>query len=89
MLPSSVHVAQLAVDVLQDLGVGLVLGGVAAQRALQGERGQRSAAPVRACHPSQAFCYLDLVQHGGVRTPVLAEVDEVGSCPVVVHQQHL
>lgn len=35
VLLSSVHVAHLAVDVLQDLGVGLVLGGVAAQGALQ------------------------------------------------------
>lgn len=41
MALSSVHVAQLAVDVLQDLGVGLVLGGVAAQGALGW--GQRSA----------------------------------------------
>lgn len=32
---SSVHVAQLPVDVLQDLGVGLVLGSVAAQGALR------------------------------------------------------
>lgn len=32
---SSVHVAQLTVDVLQDLGVGLVLGSVAAQGALR------------------------------------------------------
>lgn len=37
----SVHVAQLAVDVLQDLGVGLVLGGVAAQGALRGVGGGR------------------------------------------------
>lgn len=37
----------------------------------------------------RAFCYLDLVQHGRIRTPVLAEVDEVRSCPVVVDQQHL
>lgn len=35
------------------------------------------------------FSYLDLVQHGGVGTPVLGELDEVGRGPVVVHQQHL
>lgn len=34
----------------------------------------------------EASRYLDLVQHGRVGTPVLAELDEVGSCPVVVHQ---
>lgn len=39
------HVAQLAVDVLQDLGVGLVLGSVAAERALRESRGQRSPEP--------------------------------------------
>lgn len=38
---------------------------------------------------SQALRYLDLVQNGRFRTPVLAELDEVGSCPVVVNQQHL
>lgn len=116
------HVAQLAVDVLQDLGVGLVLGSVAAERALRESRGQRSPKP--SPHPQTLpdfpkgaeesrwaeraaffktfqvntflenvggkgrYCgtYLDLVQHGGVGTPVLAELDEVGSCPVVVHQ---
>lgn len=34
-LINSVHVAQLTVDVLQDLGIGLVLGSVAAERALR------------------------------------------------------
>lgn len=46
---SSVHVAQLTVDVLQDLGVGLVLGSVAAERALRESRGQRS--PNLSPHP--------------------------------------
>lgn len=60
----SVHVAQLAVDMLQDLRVGLVFGSMATQRAL------------------------DLVHHGRIRTPILAELDEVGSCPVIVNQEH-
>lgn len=46
---SSVHVAQLTVDVLQDLGVGLVLGSVAAEGALRESRGQRS--PKLSPHP--------------------------------------
>lgn len=86
------HVAQLAVDVLQDLGVGLVLGGVAAEGALEGgggEQQQRSATEAEDRHAPPALPHLDLVQHGRIRTPVLAEVDEVGRCPVVVDQQHL
>lgn len=60
----SVHVAQLTVDMLQDLGVGLVFRSMATQRAL------------------------NLVHHGGIRTPVLVELDEVWGCPVIVDQQH-
>lgn len=60
----SVCVAQLTVDVFKDLRVGLVFGGVAAQRAL------------------------DLVQHGGIRAPVMGEVDKIRSSPVEINQQH-